>query len=63
VAAIIDEAPLSYEAAWRRITRDYRLLTRGLVLATASHAGRHAVVPAAGLLPGVFSHAVNRLAR
>jgi flavin-dependent dehydrogenase len=63
VAAIIDEAPLSYEAAWRRITRDYRLLTRGLVLATASPAGRRVVVPATSLLPGVFGRAVNRLAR
>jgi flavin-dependent dehydrogenase len=63
VAAIIDEAPLSYEAVWRRITRDYRLLTRGLVLATASRAGRRVVVPATSLLPGVFGRAVNRLAR
>jgi flavin-dependent dehydrogenase len=63
VAAIIDEAPLSYEAAWRRITRDYRLLTRGLVLATASRAGRRVVIPATSLLPGVFGRAVNRLAR
>jgi flavin-dependent dehydrogenase len=63
VAAIVDEAPSSYEAAWRRITRDYRLLTRTLVLATAPRAGRRAVVPAATLLPGVFGRAVNRLAR
>jgi flavin-dependent dehydrogenase len=63
VAAIVDEAPLLYEAAWRQITRDYRLLTRGLVLATASRAGRQVVVPAAGLLPAVFGRAVNRLAR
>jgi flavin-dependent dehydrogenase len=63
VAAIIDEAPTSYEAAWRRITRDYRLLTRSLVLATTPGLGRRAVVPAAGLLPGVFRGAVNTLAR
>ena len=63
VTAIVDENPSSYEAAWRRITRDYRLLTRGLVLATASRAGRRAVVPAARLLPGVFNRAVNTLAR
>ncbi len=63
VAAIIDEAPSSYEAAWRRITRDYRLLTRSLVLATAPQIGRRAVVPAAALVPGVFGRAVNRLAR
>lgn len=63
VAAIIDEAPSSYEAAWRRITRDYRLLTRSLVLATAPQIGRRTVVPAAALLPSVFGGAVNRLAR
>jgi flavin-dependent dehydrogenase len=63
VAAIIDEAPSSYEAAWRRITRDYRLLTRSLVLGTAPRLGRRAVVPAAALLPGVFNRAVNILAR
>lgn len=63
VAAIVDDAPMSYEAAWRRITREYRLLTRALVLATASRMGRRAVVPAAGLLPGVFGRVVNKLAR
>jgi flavin-dependent dehydrogenase len=63
VAAIVNETPSSYEVAWRRITRDYRLLTRGLVLATASRAGRRAIVPAATLLPGVFGRAVNTLAR
>jgi flavin-dependent dehydrogenase len=63
VAAIVDDAPMSYEAEWHRITRDYRLLTRALVLATAPRVGRHAVVPAAGLLPGIFGRAVNTLAR
>jgi flavin-dependent dehydrogenase len=62
VTAIIDEAPSSYEAAWRRITRDYRLLTRALVLATAPRVGRRVVVPASTLLPGVFGRAVNTLA-
>ncbi len=63
VTAIIDEAPLSYEAAWHHITRNYRLLTRALVLATTPRLGRRAVVPAASLLPGVFGRAVNTLAR
>ncbi|OBK36297.1 monooxygenase [Mycobacterium sp. 1245111.1] len=63
VAAIVDGNPSSYEAAWRRITRDYRILTRALVLTTATRAGRRAVVPASAMLPGVFSQAVNRLAR
>ncbi|MEO9016443.1 MAG: NAD(P)/FAD-dependent oxidoreductase, partial [Mycobacterium sp.] len=42
VAAIVDDTPLSYERAWHRITRDYRLLTRGLVLASAPRALRPA---------------------
>jgi flavin-dependent dehydrogenase len=63
VAAIINGSPSSYEAAWHRITRDYRLLTRALVLASAPQVGRRAVVPAAALLPGVFGRAVNALAR
>ncbi len=63
VAAIVEDTPSSYEAAWRRITRDYRLLPRSLVLPPAPRVGRRVVVPAAGLLPGVFGGAVNRLAR
>jgi flavin-dependent dehydrogenase len=63
VAAIADETPLAYEQAWHRITRDYRILTRALVLTTATRAARRAVVPASAMLPAVFGHTVNRLAR
>jgi flavin-dependent dehydrogenase len=63
VSAIVDEDPLSYEAAWHRITRDYRLLTRTLVLSTVPPAARRAIVPACKVLPGVFGRAVNTLAR
>ncbi len=63
VAAIVEDAPSSYEQAWRRITRDYRLLTRALVLASAPRPARRAIVPAARLLPGVLGQAVNTLAR
>ncbi len=62
VDAIVDEAPSSYEAAWHRITRNYRLLTRGLVLATTPRPVRRAVVPAGVLLPRTFRRAVNILA-
>src|SRR6202041_860069 len=62
VDAIVDDAPSSYEAAWQRVTRNYRLLTRGLVLASAPRVGRRAVVPAAALLPRVFGRTVNILA-
>lgn len=63
VAAIVDDTPLSYERAWHRITRDYRLLTRGLVLASAPRILRPAVVPACTMLPGVFRRAVHTLSR
>ncbi|QUR68596.1 NAD(P)/FAD-dependent oxidoreductase [Mycobacterium spongiae] len=62
VRAIVDDAPTSYEAAWRRVTRDYRLITRGLVLASTPRVTRRAIVPAAALLPAVFQRAVNVLA-
>jgi flavin-dependent dehydrogenase len=63
VQAIADDTPSSYESAWPRITRDYRLLTRGLVLITATTAGRRAIVPACTRLPAVFEGAVQILAR
>src|SRR6202012_318890 len=63
VKAIADDVPSSYESAWHRITRDYRLLTRGLVLTTVPKAARRAIVPACALLPAVFEQAVHRLAR
>ncbi len=63
IDAIVDDAPASYEAAWHRITRDYRLLTRALVLASAPRAARGAIVPACALLPAAFQRGVNVLAR
>jgi flavin-dependent dehydrogenase len=62
VAAIVEDRPQSYEQQWRRITRPYRLLTRGLVLSTAPRIGRRAIVPASSALPWVFDWAVNTLA-
>jgi flavin-dependent dehydrogenase len=62
VKAIADDAPASYEASWRRITRSYRLLTRGLVLATTSRGVRRAIVPACTIAPAAFRQAVNVLA-
>ncbi|MCV7259762.1 monooxygenase [Mycobacterium shimoidei] len=63
VSAIVQDDPLSYQKQWHRITRDYRLLTRTLVLSTTLRPARHAIVPAASALPGVFRGAVNMLAR
>jgi flavin-dependent dehydrogenase len=62
INAIVDDDPSSYEAAWHRVTRDYRLLTRGLVLASTPRATRRAIVPACAVLPGAFRLGVNILA-
>lgn len=62
VDAIVNETPASYEKAWHRITRDYRLLTRALVLASTPPVVRRAVVPACTLRPAAFGRAVNILA-
>lgn len=62
VDAIVNEAPASYEQAWHRITRDYRLLTRALVLASTPRVVRRAIVPAGQLLPSAFRYGVNILA-
>lgn len=62
VAAIADDTPSSYELAWQRITRNYRLLTRALVLASVPAVTRRAIVPACTMLPGVFQRGVNVLA-
>ena len=44
------------------VTRDYRLLTRALVLASTPRVVRRAIVPAGALLPGAFRAGVNVLA-
>nr|WP_245861643.1 FAD-dependent monooxygenase [Compostimonas suwonensis] len=62
VAAIAGGEPQGYEREWRRVTRDARLITQGL-LAAAQSPARRAIVPAARALPGVFGFAVERLAR
>ena len=51
-----------YERAWSRSTRDFRVLTAGL-LAAATSPARGLIVPAAGALPRVFGAVVERLAR
>ncbi|MGA7054093.1 MAG: NAD(P)/FAD-dependent oxidoreductase [Mycobacterium sp.] len=62
VDAIVGDGPASYEASWHRVTRNYRLLTRGLVLATTPRPMRRVVVPAGELLPAAFRYGVNILA-
>ena len=51
-----------YEAAWLRSTRDFRVLTAGLVRLATSPL-RSAIVPAARLMPGRYGAIVERLAQ
>ena len=62
VAAIAAGRPGSYEREWTRRTRDFRMLTSGLVAAAGSPL-RAAIVPVAVALPRVFGAVVERLAR
>jgi flavin-dependent dehydrogenase len=62
IDSIVSESPDSYGRAWARETRQFRLLTSGLVAAARSPL-RGAIVPAAVALPGVFGGIVERLAR
>lgn len=62
VAAIAADHPSSYERAWHRVTRRYRWLTRGLVLATTPQPMRRVLVPACDVVPVVFRTAVRTLA-
>ncbi|TXN29342.1 NAD(P)/FAD-dependent oxidoreductase [Lacisediminihabitans profunda] len=54
--------PGRYEREWSRRTRDFRLLTAGLV-AAANSPLRAGIVPTAAALPGLFGAVVDRLAR
>ncbi|MGA8845940.1 MAG: NAD(P)/FAD-dependent oxidoreductase [Nocardioides sp.] len=63
VEAVVRGDPEHYERAWVSLTRRYRWLTAGLLLATRPAPLRRALVPAARLLPPVFDLAVNALAR
>jgi flavin-dependent dehydrogenase len=63
ITAIVEHTPSAYEPGWHQITRDYRLLTRGLVLATVPTAARRGIVPACSLLPALFERAVHTLSR
>lgn len=51
-----------YDAGWKRTTRDFRVLTTGLVNAATSPL-RGGIVPLASALPGLYGSIVERLAR
>ncbi len=62
VACIVAGRVGDYERDWRRITREFRVSTRNLVVAATSPL-RPAIVPLAAALPGVYGAVVERLAR
>ena len=62
VDAVVHGLPGGYEEAWKAISRDFRVLTTGLV-GLASSPLRRAIVPLARALPGVYGGVVERLAR
>ncbi|NNC12649.1 FAD-dependent monooxygenase [Planctomonas sp. JC2975] len=62
IAAISAGDPSRYERDWMRITRDFRRLTTGLVVAAGSPL-RGTIVPMAVLVPPLYGGIVERLAR
>jgi len=62
VAAVAAGRPGDYERAWRRQSRDYRLLTAALVTAAGRRRVRRRIVPLAERLPRVYGAIVERLA-
>ncbi|MDX2969656.1 NAD(P)/FAD-dependent oxidoreductase [Kribbella solani] len=61
VDCIRADRPDAYEAAWRRVSRECRLLTASLLWARNRPFLAPRIVPAAARLPGVYRTIVNRL--
>jgi flavin-dependent dehydrogenase len=62
VRCVSEDRPEAYEAAWRRVSWECRLLTGSLLWARNRSLLAPRIVPAAALLPGLYSRIVNRLA-
>jgi len=62
VDAVTADDPQAYERDWREINRNFRRITRSLVLLAASPA-RPVIVPLAARKPKLFSAVVDRLVR
>ncbi|WP_028049089.1 NAD(P)/FAD-dependent oxidoreductase [Cellulomonas sp. URHD0024] len=58
----VERSSAAYEKAWTAATRDYRLITSGLVMAAGSPL-RRSIVPIATAAPGLYGGIVERLAR
>lgn len=61
VDCVLRDRPEDYEAAWRRVSWECRLLTGSLLWARNRRLLAPRIVPAAHLLPGIYSTIVNRL--
>lgn len=62
VNCVAADRPADYERQWRRMSRRYRLLTAGLLRASAFRPVRSRIVPAANSFPAIFTGVVNLLA-
>ena len=62
VGCVDADRPADYDRQWRRMSRQYRMLTAAALQASAYPAVRSRIVPAASRLPTVFTALVNRLA-
>jgi flavin-dependent dehydrogenase len=61
VECVRADRPQDYEAAWRRVSWECRLLTASLLWARNRSVLAPRIVPAAAALPGVYGAVVNRL--
>ncbi len=62
IECIAEGKPQKYELRWRQVSRDFRVLTQGLIT-LANSPLRMAIVPLASRFPALFGFIVNRLAR
>ncbi|MFF1415377.1 NAD(P)/FAD-dependent oxidoreductase, partial [Streptomyces sp. NPDC058289] len=62
VRCLREGRPQAYEDAWRRLSRNYRLLTKSLLWTRNQPRLAPLITPAAARFPGLFQHAVNLLA-
>ena len=62
IQALAADHPAAYERAWRRVTREFRMLTAPLAALAASPA-QPVIVPLARTAPFLFHAAVERIAR
>jgi flavin-dependent dehydrogenase len=63
VKSVVGQCPENYDRQWRQMTRRYRMLTAGLLQASAVPSVRARIVPAAAAMPTVFTGLVNLLAQ